>query len=125
MTGSAALDFHKRMYVQFEAGCVLVRDEAAHRGTFSLTPEYLASHDERGIAAGTHWPNEHGVQLSRNFRALKIWMSIREHDVAKHGRLISQDAQQARNPAALVGRTPGLELVAPVDHSLVIPPRRC
>ena len=39
---SVALDFHKWLYVQFEAGCVLVRDEAAHRGTFSLTPEYLA-----------------------------------------------------------------------------------
>ena len=39
---SVALDFHKWMYMQFEAGCVLVRDEAAHRGTFSLTPEYLA-----------------------------------------------------------------------------------
>ena len=61
---SVALDFHKWLYVQFEAGCVLVRDEAAHRGTFSLTPEYLESHGERGIAAGTHWPNEYGVQLT-------------------------------------------------------------
>ena len=93
---SVALDFHKWMYMQFEAGCVLVRDEAAHRGTFSLTPEYLDSHGERGIAAGSHWPNEYGVQLTRNFRALKIWMSIREHGVEKYGRLISQNAQQAR-----------------------------
>jgi len=116
---SVALDFHKWLYVQFEAGCVLVRDEAAHRGTFSLTPEYLASHGERGIAAGSHWPNEYGVQLSRNFRALKIWMSIREHGVEKYGRLISQNAQQARYLAALVKSTPGLELVAPVDLNIV------
>ena len=116
---SIALDFHKWLYVQFEAGCVLVRDEAAHRGTFSLMPEYLASHGERGIAAGSHWPNEYGVQLQRNFRALKIWMSIREHGVEKYGRLISQNAQQARYLAALVESTPGLELVAPVDLNIV------
>ena len=116
---SVALDFHKWMYMQFEAGCVLVRDEAAHRGTFSLTPEYLESHGERGIAAGTHWPNEYGVQLTRNFRALKIWMSMREHGVEKYGRLISQNAQQARYLAALVESTPGLELVAPVDLNIV------
>ena len=64
---SVTLDFHKWMYVQFEAGCVLVRDEAAHRRTFLLTPEYLASHGERGLAAGSHWPSEYGVQLDARF----------------------------------------------------------
>ena len=59
------------------------------------------------------------MQLSRNFRALKIWMSLREHGVEKYGRLISQNAQQARYLAALVESTPGLELVAPVDLNIV------
>ena len=45
---SLALDLHKWMYMPFEAGCVLVRDEEAHRRTFSLTPEYLASHGDAG-----------------------------------------------------------------------------
>jgi glutamate/tyrosine decarboxylase-like PLP-dependent enzyme len=116
---SIALDFHKWMYVQYEAGCVLVRDAQAHRDTFALVPEYLASHGERGIAAGAHWPSEYGVQLSRGFRALKIWMSLREHGVEKYGRLISQNAQQARYLAARVEATPGLELVAPVDLNIV------
>ena len=49
---SLALDFHKWLYVPFDAGCVLVRDQEAHRRTFSLTPEYLASHGARGVAAG-------------------------------------------------------------------------
>ncbi len=115
---SIGLDFHKWLYVQFEAGCVLVRDEAAHRGTFSLTPEYL-EHAERGLAAGARWPSEYGVQLTRSFRALKIWMSLREHGVAKYGRLISQNAAQARYLGGLVATTPELELVAPVDLNIV------
>jgi glutamate/tyrosine decarboxylase-like PLP-dependent enzyme len=116
---SVALDFHKWLYVQFEAGCVLIRDEVRHRQTFSLTPEYLESHGERGIAAGSRWPNEYGVQLTRSFRALKIWMSLREHGVDKYGRLISQNAAQARYLAGLVAASPDLELIAPVDLNIV------
>jgi glutamate/tyrosine decarboxylase-like PLP-dependent enzyme len=116
---SVALDFHKWMYMQFEAGCVLVRDEELHRRTFSLTPEYLESHGARGIAAGSRWPNEYGIQLTRSFRALKVWMSLLEHGVAKYGRLISQNAAQARYLAALVEKAPDLELVAPVDLNIV------
>jgi glutamate/tyrosine decarboxylase-like PLP-dependent enzyme len=98
---------------------VLVRDEAAHRLTFALTPEYLESHGERGIAAGSRWPTEYGVQLTRNFRALKIWMSLREHGMEKYGRLISQNAAQARYLAGLVAASPDLELIAPVDLNIV------
>jgi glutamate/tyrosine decarboxylase-like PLP-dependent enzyme len=114
---SVTLDFHKWMYVQFEAGCVLVRDEAAHRNTFALTPEYL-EHGSRGISAGTNWPSEYGVQLTRGFRALKIWMSLREHGAAKYGRLISQNAAQVRYLADLVSATPGVELLTPVQLNI-------
>jgi len=116
---SVALDFHKWLYVQFEAGCVLVRNEASHRRAFSLTPEYLEHHGERGLAAGSRWPSEYGVQLTRSFRALKIWMSLREHGTEKYGRLISQNAAQARYLAGLVAASPDLELVAPVDLNIV------
>jgi aromatic-L-amino-acid decarboxylase len=116
---SLALDFHKWLYVQFEAGCVIVRDEPSHRQAFSLTPEYLEHHGERGLAAGSRWPSEYGVQLTRSFRALKIWMSLREHGAEKYGRLISQNAAQARHLAELVEESPELELVAPVDLNIV------
>jgi aromatic-L-amino-acid/L-tryptophan decarboxylase len=115
---SITLDFHKWMYVQFEAGCILVRDEEAHRNTFALTPEYL-EHGDRGISAGSNWPSEYGVQLTRNFRALKIWMSLREHGAAKYGRVISQNAAQARYLGELVSATPELELMAPVELNIV------
>jgi aromatic-L-amino-acid/L-tryptophan decarboxylase len=115
---SITLDFHKWLYTQFEAGCVLVRDEAAHRNTFSLTPEYL-EHGTRGLSGSPIWPSEYGVQLTRNFRALKIWMSLREHGTAKYGRLISQNAAQARYLGERVAENPELELLAPVELNIV------
>jgi glutamate/tyrosine decarboxylase-like PLP-dependent enzyme len=107
----------KWLYAQFEAGCILVRDEAAHLNTFSLTPEYL-EHGERGLSAGKNWPSEYGVQLTRGFRALKIWMSLREHGAEKYGRLISQNAAQARYLGERVEETPNLELLTPVQLNI-------
>ncbi|MGE5602820.1 MAG: pyridoxal phosphate-dependent decarboxylase family protein [Nitrososphaerales archaeon] len=114
---SIALDFHKWLYAQFEAGCILVRDEAAHLNTFSLTPEYL-EHGERGVSAGKNWPSEYGVQLTRSFRALKIWMSLREHGAEKYGRLISQNAAQVRYLGERVKETAELELLTPVQLNI-------
>src|SRR6476646_5255614 len=79
---SIAFDLHKWMYVPFEAGCALVRDADAHRRTFSLRPDYL-THAERGLAGGSLWFSEYGIQLSRGFKALKVWMSLKEHGIDK------------------------------------------
>lgn len=115
---SLAFDLHKWMYVPFEAGCVLVRDGEMHRRTFSLTPDYL-THATRGLAAGEQWPSDFGVQLTRGFRALKIWMSISEHGLDRYARLIRQNVEQARYLASLVERAPELELLAPVSLNIV------
>jgi aromatic-L-amino-acid decarboxylase len=106
------------MYMPFEVGCVLVRREEDHRRTFSLTPDYL-SHAERGLAAGTHWYSDYGVQLSRGFRALKVWMSIKEHGIEKYGRLVQQNVDQALYLAGLVDASPVLERLAPVPLNIV------
>jgi glutamate/tyrosine decarboxylase-like PLP-dependent enzyme len=116
---SVALDFHKWFYMQFEAGCVVVRDAEAHRKAFSVTPEYLASHGDRGLAAGADWPTEYGVQLSRGFRALKIWMSLKEHGVERYSRLVEQNIAQAQYLGGLVAADPLLELVAPIGLNIV------
>jgi glutamate/tyrosine decarboxylase-like PLP-dependent enzyme len=116
---SVALDFHKWFYIQFEAGCVLVRHPAEHWRAFAETPDYLASHGERGLAAGSHWPNEYGIQLSRGFRALKLWMNIKEHGASKYARLIEQNVSQAQYLIGLVGREPELELMAGTDLNIV------
>ena len=115
---SVAFDLHKWMYMPFEAGCVLVRDKEAHRLAFTLTPEYLAYH-ERGAAGGSHWFNEYGPQLTRGFRALKVWLSIKEHGIAKYGRLIKQNVDQCQYLTKLVEESPDLELLAPTSLNIV------
>ena len=115
---SLAFDLHKWMYIPFEAGCTLVRNATAHRDTFSLTPGYL-SHAPRGAAGGEVWFNDYGVQLSRGFRALKVWMSLKEHGIDRYAALIRQNVEQARYLASLVRAADDLELVAPVPLNIV------
>jgi aromatic-L-amino-acid/L-tryptophan decarboxylase len=114
---SVALDLHKWMHMPFEAGCILVRNPAAHRGTFSLTPDYLA-HESRGLAAG-HWFSDYGLQLSRQFRALKVWMSIKEHGLDRFGRMIVRNVEQAHYFGRLVEKDYSLELLAPIGLDIV------
>ena len=115
---SIALDLHKWMHIPFEAGCAIVRSEKAHRGTFSLTPEYLA-HEMCGVAAGHLWFNDYGLQLSRQFRALKVWMSVKEHGLDRFGRMIARNVEQAHYFGGLVEKEPTMELMAPIGMDIV------
>jgi glutamate/tyrosine decarboxylase-like PLP-dependent enzyme len=115
---SIALDLHKWMHVPFEAGCILIRHNEAHRRTFSLTPDYLA-HESRGLAAGNLWFSDYGLQLSRQFRALKVWMSIKEHGLDRFGRMITRNIEQARYFGTLVEQDSNLELMAPIGMDIV------
>ncbi len=115
---SVGFDLHKWMHMPFEAGCILVRNEEAHRRTFSLTPEYLA-HETRGLAAGAPWFSDYGLQLSRQFRALKVWMSIKEHGLDRYGRMITRNIEQARYFGRLVENALDMELVAPIGLDIV------
>lgn len=115
---SIALDLHKWLHVPFEAGCILVRCERAHRRTFALTPEYL-THETRGLAAGTLWFSDYGLQLSRQFRALKVWMSIKKHGLDRFGRMIARNVDQAHYFGRLVEAAADLELVAPIGLDIV------
>jgi len=115
---SVALDLHKWMHIPFEAGCTIVRSEKAHRNTFSLTPEYLA-HETRGLAAGHLWFSDYGLQLSRQFRALKVWMSVKEHGLDRFGRMIARNVEQAHYFGGLVERDPHMELMAPIGLDIV------
>jgi len=115
---SIAFDLHKWMYMPYEVGCTLVRDQGAHRATFNVTPAYLASFD-RGIAAGGFPFAERGVQLSRGFRALKVWMSFKTHGLDAFAQLIHQNVRQAHYLAGLVTQHPRLELLAPAPLNVV------
>ncbi len=115
---SLAFDLHKWMYMPYEVGGVLVRDSEAHRNTFAVSADYL-SLTEGGIAGDRSWFSEYGLQLSRGFRALKVWMALKEHGVEKFGRVIEQNVDQARYLARLVEESPDLELLAPVTLNVV------
>ena len=118
---SLALDLHKWMYMPYEIGCVLVRNEKQHRKAFSLTPDYLA-HGEGwlGLSGGDlPWFSDYGFQLSRGFRALKAWVSLKEHGSRKYARLIQQNIDQAVYLGELVEASPELELAAPVTLNVV------
>lgn len=115
---SIALDLHKWMHVPFEAGCVLVRHDEAHRAAFSLTPAYL-EHGARGLAGGRLWFNEYGVQLTRQFRALKVWMSIKEHGLDRYGRMMARNVAQAHYLGSLIEAHSQLELMAPIGLDIV------
>jgi aromatic-L-amino-acid decarboxylase len=118
---SLALDLHKWMYMPYEIGCVLVRHEEQHRKAFSLTPDYLAhGEDGLGLTGGDlPWFSDYGFQLSRGFRALKAWMSLKEHGSHKYARMIQQNIDQARYLGELVKASPELELSAPVTLNVV------
>jgi len=118
---SLALDLHKWMYMPYEIGCILVRNEEFHRRAFSLTPDYLAhGHGGRGLTGGDlPWFSDYGFQLSREFRALKAWMSLKQHGSRKYGRLIQQNIDQACYLAELINAQPELELLAPVTLNVV------
>jgi aromatic-L-amino-acid decarboxylase len=118
---SLALDLHKWMYMPYEIGCVLVRREAQHREAFSLTPDYLAHGECRlGLTGGDlPWFSDYGFQLSRGFRALKAWMSLKEHGSRKYARMIQQNIDQARYLGELVKASPELKLAAPVTLNVV------
>ena len=115
---SIAFDMHKWMYLPYEVGCTLVRDSEAHRLAFTLTPEYL-EHSTRGIAGSDLWFSDYGVQLTRGFRALKVWMSLKEHGIDAFGRLILQNVEQARYLESLVKRHDELELLVPASLNIV------
>ncbi len=115
---SVALDLHKWLHMPFEVGSVIIKDQEGHKDTFTLIPEYLAK-NTRGLASGENWFSEYGLQLSRRFRALKIWMSLKEHGSERFGRMISRNVDQAYYLGDLINRNGDLELIAPIGMDIV------
>ncbi len=114
---SLALDLHKGLQAPFDVGCALIRDRRQHRMTFAEDAEYLQKMS-RGIAAG-EFLHDYGLDTTRGFRALKIWMMLKEHGVAKFGRLLDQGIAQAQHLTHLIARQPLLELIAPTVIDVV------
>ena len=115
---SLAFDAHKWLHAPYAVGCALFGDERAHRAAFVSSPEYLGR-SARGTAAGAPWYADYGLELSREFRALKVWFTLRHYGIDPLGASIARTCDLA---AALAERVRGceeLELLAPVTLNVV------
>ncbi|HLV93700.1 MAG TPA: pyridoxal-dependent decarboxylase [Candidatus Acidoferrales bacterium] len=114
---SISLDPHKWLYQPIDCGCLLYRDPVAARRAFSRTGDYaraLSTDPVEGLALF-----EESIELSRRFRALKLWFSLRYHGLAALRESIEKDLRHARRLAALIEQEPELQIMAPVELSAV------
>jgi aromatic-L-amino-acid decarboxylase len=109
---------HKWLYVPYEAGAVLVRDRNALTRAFATRADYLEV-EETDYFSGPLWFHQQGPQLSRAFRALKIWAVMREIGVEGFRTLWRRDLATAAELRRLIQAHPRLELVGPADLSIV------
>ena len=115
---SIGFDLHKWMYLPFDVACVLVRDAAAHRDAFAVTASYFTE-NSNGVDGGGYPFADLGIDLTRGFRALKVWMSMKSYGVQAIADLIEQNVDQARYLGALVQAHPALDLLAPISLNVV------
>jgi glutamate/tyrosine decarboxylase-like PLP-dependent enzyme len=114
---SIAADPHKWLYVPYEAGATLVRRPGRLAAAFRKFPEYLAT-DPDSPFPGPAWFAERGVELSRSFKALKVWMGMKTHGRAGYARAIENDVALAHFLAREVDRRPDFERLAPTVLSI-------
>ncbi len=114
---SVSLDPHKWLFVPIDASCLLVQDADHMRRFFTLVPEYLKV--SQAETESVHHPMEYTIELSRRFRALKIWMVLKVHGTDAVQKLIDHHLELAAELGDWVKGTPDFELLAPVMTSVV------
>ena len=113
---SIAMDAHKWFFQPFEAGCLMVKDVRRLESAFSVRPEYLQD---------TEWGREHpnfgdrGLQLSRSFRALKVWMSVQTFGMAAFRRAVARGIELADRAEAYVRASDVLQIANPASLGVV------
>jgi len=115
LADSISLDPHKWLYQPLDSGCLLYRSPEAARKTFSHTGDYARSLQADPVEAFAFF--EESMELSRRFRALKLWLSLRYHGLAAFRASIAKDMAQARRLSDAIGNQPQLDLVAPSELS--------
>jgi len=121
---SIAFDFHKWGQVPYDAGFLIARDGAALKATFATPAAYL-QREPSGLAGGDFWPCDYGPDLSRGFRALKTWFTLRVCGLEAIGAAISRSCDLARALQARIEAEPELELLAPAQLNIVCFRYRC
>lgn len=117
LADSISLDAHKWLYQPLDCGVLLFRDAGLARRTFAYTDDYARSLFADPIEKFSFF--EESIELSRRFRALKLWLSLRYHGLANFRQAILNDIAHAQLLAQLIEADPKLELLAPVELSAV------
>jgi len=117
LADSISLDPHKWLYQPLDCGCLLYRDNIAARSAFSHTGDYAKALSEDPIEGFAFF--EQSLELSRRFRALKLWLSLRYHGLAAFRAAIQKDLDFAQRLRRQVAEHPELELLAPVELSAI------
>ncbi len=115
---SVAFDFHKLGQVPYDAGCIVVRDGAMQERAFAADAAYLRR-ESRGLAGGGVWPCDLGPDLSRGFRALKVWYSLKVYGAGRLGAVIERTCDLAAHLSRRIDGEAKLERLAPVALNIV------
>jgi glutamate/tyrosine decarboxylase-like PLP-dependent enzyme len=113
---SVALDPHKWLYLPIDVGCVVYREPELARPTFSLDAEYTRVIGEQAEESFAFW--DYGPELSRRFRALKVWMLLKGVGLEKLGQAIESNLACAKHFESLVRASDDFEMLAPVELSI-------
>ena len=117
LADSLSLDAHKWLYQPIDCGCLLYRDAQAARKAFSNSDDYVRIFNEDPAEVFAFF--EESFELSRRFRALKLWMSLQYHGRRAFREAILRDLAHAQLLAETIRAEPELELLAPVTLSAV------
>ncbi len=107
LADSVAVDPHKWLYAPLEAGCTLVRDRGALHDAFSYAPPYYHFSSDPGEDVINYY--DYGPQNSRGFRALKVWLCLRQAGRRGYQKMIAQDIALAKELYRAVSEHPQLE----------------
>src|SRR5437762_9980955 len=116
MADSVSLDPHKWLYTPVDCGCLLFRDAAAARHAFVTEADYIKVHQLEGIESFAFW--DYGPELSRRFRALKVWLTLKYYGARRIAEVIAGDLAIARHMAQRIQQAEDFELLAPVELSI-------
>ena len=113
---SLTLDPHKWLFQSFECGCVLVRDAAVLKSAFQIKPDYLRD-VHRGLEEFN--PCDYGIQLTRSFRALKVWLSLQTFGMAAFRQAITRGFELAEVAERELRARKEWEILSPAQMATV------
>ena len=113
---SVTIDPHKWLFQPYEIGCLMVKDGTLLRDAFRLVPEYLKDMDKSDEMVN-YW--DYGIQLTRGFRALKLWMSLKVFGVEAFRDAVDWGIEQAELVQRLLEANPRWEIITVAQIGII------